>query len=208
MCDGITQGRDGMQLSLFSRDVIAMSTAIALSHDMFDAALMLGVCDKIVPGLLIGALSFGHLPTRLRARRPDDLRAAERARRHGPPAVRRPARSAATSCSRPRPASYHSAGTCTFYGTANSNQMLMEVMGLHLPGASFVNPGTPLRAALTERPPPRHRADRRGGESRRSAEIVDEKAIVNGVRGAARHRRLDQPHAAPGRDRPGRRHRR
>ena len=133
MCDGITQGRDGMQLSLYSRDVIAMSTAIALSHDMFDGALMLGVCDKIVPGLLIGALSFGHLPTVFvpAGPMPPGLPNGEKARSAS---CTPRARSAATSCSRPRPASYHSAGTCTFYGTANSNQLLMEVLGLHLPG--------------------------------------------------------------------------
>lgn len=179
MCDGITQGRAGMQLSLFSRDVIAMSTAIALSHDMFDAALMLGVCDKIVPGLLIGALSFGHLPTVFvpAGPMPSGLPNAEKARirqLHAEGKVSREDLLAAEA------ASYHSAGTCTFYGTANTNQLLMEVMGLHLPGASFVHPGTPLRDALTAA------AARRaaqltwaGDEFTPIGELVDEKAIIN-----------------------------
>ncbi len=181
MCDGITQGRDGMELSLFSRDVIAMSTAIALSHDMFDGALMLGVCDKIVPGLLIGALSFGHLPTVFVPAGPmaSGLPNGEKARvrqLHAEGKVGRDELLAAES------ASYHSEGTCTFFGTANSNQLLMEVMGLHLPGASFVNPGTPLRDALTAA------AGRRvveltalGGELTPVGRVVDEKAVVNGV---------------------------
>ena len=148
MCDGITQGRDGMQLSLYSRDVIAMSTAIALSHDMFDGALMLGVCDKIMPGLLIGALSFGHLPTVFVPAGPmaSGLPNAEKARIRQLYAEGKVGRDELLEA---EAASYHSAGTCTFYGTANSNQLLMEVLGLHLPGSSFVNPGTPLREALT-----------------------------------------------------------
>ncbi|MCW2829268.1 MAG: phosphogluconate dehydratase, partial [Marmoricola sp.] len=180
MCDGITQGRDGMQLSLFSRDVIAMSTAIALSHDMFDAALMLGVCDKIVPGMLIGALSFGHLPTvfvpagPMTSGLPNDEKAAVR-QRYAAGEIGRDELLEAES------ASYHSAGTCTFYGTANSNQMLMEVMGLHLPGASFVNPGTPLRAALTDAAAARATALTAWGERYTPVgHIVDAKAIVNG----------------------------
>ncbi len=180
MCDGITQGRDGMQLSLFSRDVIAMSTAIALSHDMFDATLMLGVCDKIVPGMLIGALSFGHLPTvfvpagPMTSGLPNGEKAAIR-ERYAAGEIGREELLEAES------ASYHSAGTCTFYGTANSNQMLMEVMGLHLPGASFVNPGTPLRAALTDAAAARATALTTWGESYTPVgHIVDEKAIVNG----------------------------
>ena len=180
MCDGITQGRDGMQLSLFSRDVIAMSTAIALSHDMFDSTLMLGVCDKIVPGLLIGALSFGHLPTifvpagPMTSGLPNDEKAAIR-QRYAAGEIGRDELLEAES------ASYHSAGTCTFYGTANSNQMLMEVMGLHLPGASFVNPGTPLRAALTDAAAARSTALTAWGESYTPVgRIIDEKAIVNG----------------------------
>src|SRR4051795_3551734 len=148
MCDGITQGRAGMELSLFSRDVVAMATAVALSHDMFDGALMLGVCDKIVPGLLIGALSFGQLPTVFvpAGPMPSGLPNPEKSRirqLHAEGHVGREELLEAEA------ASYHAAGTCTFYGTANSNQLLMEVLGLHLPGSSFVNPGTPLREALT-----------------------------------------------------------
>ena len=183
MCDGVTQGQPGMELSLFSRDVIAMGTAVALSHNMFDATLCLGVCDKIVPGLLIGALSFGHLPTifvpggpmptglsneakaRMRQRfaagevGPDALLAAEEQ-------------------------SYHTAGTCTFYGTANSNQMLMEVMGLHLPGSAFIAPGTPLREALVREAA--HRVlqlTSHGPEYTPIGHVIDERAIVNGIVG-------------------------
>ena len=179
MCDGITQGRDGMQLSLFSRDVIAMSTAIALSHDMFDAALMLGVCDKIVPGMLIGALSFGHLPTMfvpagpMTSGLPNDEKAKVR-QAYAEGTVDRETLLEAEA------ASYHSQGTCTFYGTANSNQMLMEVLGLHLPGASFVNPGTPLRDALTVAAGSRITELTSFGEQFTPiGEIVDEKAVVN-----------------------------
>ncbi|RHW26401.1 phosphogluconate dehydratase [Nocardioides immobilis] len=179
MCDGITQGRDGMQLSLFSRDVIAMSTAIALSHDMFDGALMLGVCDKIVPGLLIGALAFGHLPTVFVPAGPmaSGLPNGEKSRvrqLHAEGKVGRDELLAAEA------ASYHSRGTCTFYGTANSNQLLMEVLGLHLPGSSFVNPGTPLREELTRAAAARAVAiTEQGGEPTPIGELVDEKAIVN-----------------------------
>jgi phosphogluconate dehydratase len=179
MCDGITQGRDGMQLSLFSRDVIAMSSAIALSHDMFDAALMLGVCDKIVPGMLIGALSFGHLPTvfvpagPMTSGLPNDEKARIR-QQYAAGEVGRDELLEAES------ASYHSQGTCTFYGTANSNQMLMEVMGLHLPGASFVNPGTPLREALTDAAAARVTGLTTWGEEFTPVgKVVDENAIVN-----------------------------
>ena len=149
MCDGITQGRDGMQLSLFSRDVIAMATAIALSHDMFDGTLLLGVCDKIVPGMLIGALGFGHLPAIFVPAGPmtSGLPNSEKARIRQLHAEGKVGRDALLDA---EAASYHSSGTCTFYGTANSNQLLMEVLGLHLPGSSFVNPDTPLRAALTD----------------------------------------------------------
>jgi len=180
MCDGVTQGRDGMQLSLFSRDVIAMATAVALSHDMFDAALMLGVCDKIVPGLLIGALSFGHLPTVFVPAGPmsSGLPNGEKAKVRQLYAEGKVDRAALLDA---EAASYHSSGTCTFFGTANSNQLLMEVMGLHLPGASFENPGTPLREALTAE------AGRRvtgmtalGDDFTPVGEVVDEKAIVNG----------------------------
>src|ERR1700722_13017413 len=148
MCDGITQGRDGMQLSLFSRDLIAMATAGALAHDMFDAALLLGVCDKIVPGLVIGALAFGHLPAILV---PAGAMASGVTNKEKSQVRQRYAEGLATreELLEAETASYHSAGTCTFYGTANSNQLLMEVMGLHLPGASFVSPESPLRTALT-----------------------------------------------------------
>jgi phosphogluconate dehydratase len=183
MCDGITQGRDGMQLSLYSRDVIAMSTAIALSHDMFDGALMLGVCDKITPGLLIGALSFGHLPTVFVPAGPmtSGLPNSEKARVRQLYAEGKVGRDELLEA---EAASYHSAGTCTFYGTANSNQLLMEVLGLHLPGSSFVNPGTPLREALTRAAglrvtelTPQGASD--GQSYTPIGKIVDEKAIVN-----------------------------
>lgn len=184
MCDGITQGRDGMQLSLYSRDVIAMSTAIALSHDMFDGALMLGVCDKITPGLLIGALSFGHLPTVFVPAGPmtSGLPNSEKAKVRQLYAEGKVGREELLEA---EAASYHSAGTCTFYGTANSNQLLMEVLGLHLPGSSFVNPGTPLREALTRAAGRRVVELTRQGASAGGlsptpiGEIVDEKAIVN-----------------------------
>ncbi len=148
MCDGVTQGQPGMELSLFSRDVIAMSTAIALSHNMFDATLCLGVCDKIVPGLLMGALTFGHLPTIFVPAGPmtSGMPNKEKARIRQLFAEGKVGRDALLES---EAASYHGAGTCTFYGTANSNQMMMEVMGLHLPGAAFVTPNTPLRDALT-----------------------------------------------------------
>src|SRR6516165_2729572 len=148
MCDGVTQGMPGMELSLFSRDVIAMATAVALTHNVFDAALCLGVCDKIVPGLLIGALAFGHLPVVFvpGGPMPSGLPNREKARIRQLFAQGKADRAALLDC---ETQSYHASGTCTFYGTANSNQMLMEIMGLHLPGAAFVNPGTPLRQALT-----------------------------------------------------------
>ncbi|MDN5854086.1 MAG: phosphogluconate dehydratase, partial [Actinomycetia bacterium] len=179
MCDGITQGRDGMQLSLYSRDVIAMATAIALSHDMFDGAMMLGVCDKIVPGLLIGALSFGHLPTVFVPAGPmaSGLPNGEKAKVRQLYAEGKVGRDELLEA---ESKSYHSRGTCTFYGTANSNQLLMEVMGLHLPGSSFVNPGTPLRTALTRAAAERAVAiTRQGGESTPIGELVDELSIVN-----------------------------
>ena len=179
MCDGITQGRAGMELSLYSRDVIAMSAAIALSHEMFDGALMLGVCDKIVPGLLIGALSFGHLPTvfvpagPMTSGLPNAEKAAVRQRYAEGKASREELLAAEA-------ASYHGNGTCTFYGTANSNQLLMEVLGLHLPGSSFVNPGTPLREALTREAGRRVvEITRAGGEPTPVGEVVDERAVVN-----------------------------
>jgi phosphogluconate dehydratase len=148
MCDGVTQGQPGMELSLFSRDVIAMSTAISLSHNVFDGALMLGVCDKIVPGLVMGALSFGHLPTVFVPAGPmaTGLSNDEKTRVRQAYAVGEVGRDALLASEMK---SYHAPGTCTFYGTANSNQMMMEIMGLHVPGAAFVAPGTPLRDALT-----------------------------------------------------------
>jgi phosphogluconate dehydratase len=183
MCDGVTQGRPGMELSLYSRDVIAMSTAIALSHDMFDGTLMLGVCDKIVPGLLIGALSFGHLPTIFVPAGPmtSGLPNAEKAQVRQLFAEGRVGREELLAA---EAASYHGPGTCTFYGTANSNQLLMEVLGLHLPGASFVNPGTPLREALTKEAAARvvaltHHSTRDGGEHTPVGELVDERSVVN-----------------------------
>ncbi|MFD9893683.1 phosphogluconate dehydratase [Amycolatopsis sp. NPDC059027] len=180
MCDGITQGRAGMELSLFSREVIAMATAIALSHDMFDAALLLGVCDKIVPGLLAGALSFGHLPAVLVPAGPmnSGLPNKEKARVRQLYAEGLATREDLLDA---EAASYHSAGTCTFYGTANSNQMVVEVMGLHLPGASFVQPNTPLRQALTEEAGRRVVALSRGASYTPISQVLDEKAFVNGL---------------------------
>jgi len=183
MCDGVTQGQIGMEMSLWSRDVIAQSTAIALSHNVFDAALLLGVCDKIVPGLLIGALAFGHLPTVFVPAGPmtSGLGNTEKAKVRQLFAQGLVGRAELLEAEM---AAYHGPGTCTFYGTANSNQMLMEVLGLHLPGAAFVNPGTPLRAALTAEAA--HRAAQitaLGKDYRPIGEIVDERAIVNAVVG-------------------------
>src|SRR5260370_971318 len=148
MCDGVTQGQHGMELSLFSRDVIAMATGVALAHNMFDSALCLGICDKIVPGMLMGDLAFGHLPVIFvpAGPMPSGVPNKEKARIRQLYAEGRVGRDALLES---EAASYHGAGTCTFYGTANSNQMLMEVMGLHMPGAAFVGPGTRLRQALT-----------------------------------------------------------
>ena len=181
MCDGVTQGRPGMELSLFSRDVIAAATAIALTHNMFDAALCLGVCDKIVPGLTIGALSFGHYPTVFVPAGPmtSGLPNKEKARVRALFAEGKVGREELLEA---EAESYHAAGTCTFYGTANSNQMMMEVMGLHLPGAAFVNPDTPLREALTRAAAQRACALAQAGEAPMSR-VVDEKAIVNAVVG-------------------------
>ncbi|MFI0466454.1 phosphogluconate dehydratase [Saccharopolyspora sp. 5N102] len=180
MCDGITQGRTGMELSLFSRDVIAMATGVALSHEMFDGALLLGVCDKIVPGLLIGALSFGHLPTVLvpAGPMPSGLPNGEKSRIRQLFAEGKASREDLLEA---ESASYHSPGTCTFYGTANSNQLVVEVMGLHLPGSSFVPPGTPLRKALTEEAARRVVQLGRDADRAPIGEIIDERAIVNGV---------------------------
>jgi phosphogluconate dehydratase len=183
MCDGVTQGQPGMELSLFSRDVIAMATAIALSHNVFDAVLCLGVCDKIVPGLLIGALQFGHLPALFIPGGPmtSGLPNAEKARVRQLEAQGKIGREALLQAEMQ---SYHGPGTCTFYGTANSNQMLMEVMGLHLPGAAFIHPYTPLRDALTRAATQRAaRITALGGEFTPIAQVVDERAIVNGIVG-------------------------
>jgi phosphogluconate dehydratase len=183
MCDGVTQGRIGMELSLFSRDVIAMSTAVSLSHEMFDAVLMLGVCDKIVPGMLIGALSFGHLPCIFvpAGPMPSGLPNAEKARVRGAYAEGKASREELLEA---ESASYHSPGTCTFYGTANSNQMLLECMGLHMPGTSFINPNTPLRDALTVAAAERAcHISAQGDQYTPLGVSVDEKAIVNALVG-------------------------
>ena len=181
MCDGITQGNPGMELSLFSREVIAMSTAVALTHNMFDAALCLGICDKIVPGLLIGALQFGHLPTIFVPAGPmtSGLSNDDKAKIRQQFATGQVGRDSLLEA---ESAAYHGHGTCTFFGTANSNQLLMEVMGLHLPGAAFVHPHTPLRDALTAA------AARRvldltveRGNYTPIGHVIDEKAIVNGI---------------------------
>ena len=183
MCDGITQGQRGMELSLWSRDVIALSTAVALSHDMFDAMALLGICDKIVPGLLIGALRFGHLPAILvpAGPMPSGLANKEKQRIRQLYAEGKAGTDALLEA---EAASYHEPGTCTFYGTANSNQMMMEVMGLHMPGAAFVNPGTKLRQALTRAAIHRLAAIGRDGNDYRPLGVcVDEKAIVNAAVG-------------------------
>lgn len=183
MCDGVTQGQPGMELSLFSRDVIAMSTAVSLTHNMFDAVACLGVCDKIVPGLLIGALTFGHLPVIFVPAGPmtTGIGNAEKAQVRQLYAEGKIGRDELLQS---ESRAYHSPGTCTFYGTANSNQLLMEFMGLHLPGTSFINPGTPLRDALTKE------AARRvlsisalGNEYTPVAEVITERAVVNGLVG-------------------------
>ncbi len=183
MCDGITQGEDGMELSLFSRDVIALATAVALSHQVFDAALCLGVCDKIVPGLFIGALQFGELPTVFVPAGPmtSGLSNEAKAKVRQEYAQGKVGREALLASEQ---AAYHGPGTCTFYGTANSNQMLMEIMGLHLPGASFVNPGTPLREALTEAAVQRAVALAQPGPARRGlGHQIDARVLVNGLVG-------------------------
>jgi len=183
MCDGVTQGQPGMELSLFSRDVIAMATAIALSHNVFDGVLCLGVCDKIVPGLMIGALQFGHLPAVFVPAGPmtSGLPNPEKAKVRELYAQGKVGRDQLLEAEMQ---SYHGPGTCTFYGTANSNQMLMEVMGLHLPGAAFVNPNTPLRDALTRAATQRAAVITQGGaEYTPIAEVVDERAIANAIVG-------------------------
>jgi phosphogluconate dehydratase len=183
MCDGVTQGRPGMELSLFSRDVIAMSTAVALTHDAFDAALMLGICDKIVPGLTIGALAFGHLPVIFVPAGPMTSGAsnADKARVRALYAQGKATREELLDWEM---RAYHGPGTCTFYGTANSNQMMMEMMGLHLPGSAFVTPNTPLRDALTAAAPRRAVEIRDGGnEYIPMSAVVDERSLVNALAG-------------------------
>ena len=181
MCDGVTQGNPGMELSLMSRDVIALSAAVGLSHNMFDGAMMLGICDKIVPGLLISSLSFGHLPTVFvpAGPMPSGLPNKEKARVRQAFAEGKAGRDELLEA---ESQSYHSAGTCTFYGTANSNQLVVEMMGLHLPGSSFVNPGTALRDELT-RAASRQvtRLTDLGDNYTPIGHIVDEKAVVNGI---------------------------
>ena len=183
MCDGVTQGQPGMELSLFSRDVIAMAAGIALSHNTFDAALYLGVCDKIVPGLIIAAATFGHIPAVFVPAGPmtSGLPNEEKSRVRNAFANGEVGRDALMAAEM---ASYHGIGTCTFYGTANTNQMLMEFMGLHLPGSSFVNPGTPLRDALTAAAVERAAAiTALGNDFRPAGHILDERAYVNGIVG-------------------------
>ncbi|MDM4769874.1 phosphogluconate dehydratase [Solimonas sp. SE-A11] len=188
MCDGVTQGQPGMELSLFSRDIIAMSTAVALSHNVFDGVLCLGVCDKIVPGLLMGALQFGHLPAIFVPAGPmatglSNKEKAQVRQRHAQGLVDR------EELLESEMRSYHGPGTCTFYGTANSNQLLMEIMGLHLPGSAFVSPDTPLRDALTAAAASRAAQisrlglDGQGREYTPLAQVIDERAIVNGIVG-------------------------
>ena len=183
MCDGVTQGRAGMELSLFSRDLIAMATAVSLSHDMFDGVLYLGICDKIVPGLLIGALSFGHLPGVFvpSGPMPSGITNEQKSKVRQAYAEGKVGR---TELLEAEAAAYHAPGTCTFYGTANSNQMLMEIMGLHLPGASFTAPDTPLRDAITTETVRRcAELSEHGAAHLPIGHIIDERAIINGVIG-------------------------
>ena len=183
MCDGVTQGQDGMELSLFSRDAIAMAATIALSHAMFDGMALLGICDKIVPGLVIGALRFGHLPAVFipSGPMPSGLANKEKQKVRQLYAEGKASRADLLAS---ESASYHSPGTCTFYGTANSNQIMLELMGLHLPAASFVPPNTPLRTALTRAAVHRLAViGREGSDYRPMARVVDEKAIVNAAVG-------------------------
>lgn len=183
MCDGVTQGQPGMELSLFSRDVIALAAGVALSHNCFDAALYLGVCDKIVPGLIMAAATFGHIPAVFVPAGPmtSGISNDEKSRVRNAFAEGKASREELMAAEM---ASYHGPGTCTFYGTANTNQMLMEVMGLHLPGASFVNPGTPLRDALTTAAVERAaEITALGNDFRPAGEILDERAYVNGIVG-------------------------
>ncbi len=183
MCDGVTQGNPGMELSLFSRDVIALATGVALCHNTFDAAVFLGVCDKIVPGLVIAAATFGHIPAVFlpAGPMPSGMTNDEKARVRQQFATGEIGRDKLMEAEM---ASYHGPGTCTFYGTANTNQMLMEFMGLHLPGASFVNPNTPLREALTVAGAQQALAiTALGNDYRPAGQVLDEKAFVNGIVG-------------------------
>ena len=183
MCDGVTQGQDGMELSLFSRDTIALATSVALSHETYDGMALLGICDKIVPGLLMGALRFGHLPCILIPAGPMPTGISNKQKQqtrqlYAEGKVGREELLASES------ASYHSPGTCTFYGTANSNQMMMEMMGLHMPGAAFIPPNTPLRTQLTRAATHQlARISLRGEDPRPLAKCIDEKAIVNAIAG-------------------------
>ncbi|AJY44459.1 phosphogluconate dehydratase [Martelella endophytica] len=183
MCDGVTQGQPGMELSLFSRDLIAMAAAVGLSHNMFDAAVFLGVCDKIVPGLVMAALTFGHLPTIFIPAGPMTTGQGNDEKSH----IRQlyaEGKVGRKELLESESKSYHGPGTCTFYGTANSNQMLMEMMGLHMPGSSFINPNTPLRDALTKEAAKRALAITAGGnEFTPVGQMIDERSIVNGVVG-------------------------
>ncbi len=183
MCDGVTQGQPGMDLSLFSRDVIAMATAVSLSHNVFDGAVMLGVCDKIVPGLFIGAARFGHLPIMFLPAGPmrSGLTNDEKARVRQLYAEGKVGRDELLKA---ESESYHSPGTCTFYGTANSNQMMMEAMGLHVPGSAFINPGTPLRRAIVEETALQvSRTTALGDDYRPFCDVIDERSIVNAIVG-------------------------
>jgi phosphogluconate dehydratase len=182
MCDGVTQGQDGMELSLFSRDVIALSTVVALSHAMYDGIALLGICDKIVPGLLMGALRFGHLPAIFvpSGPMPSGIANKEKQRVRQLYAEGKVGRDELLES---ESASYHSPGTCTFYGTANSNQMMMEMMGLHVPGAAFVQPGVRLRQELTRAATHRLAAMGKEGDYRPLARVIDEKAIINAAIG-------------------------
>lgn len=183
MCDGVTQGQDGMELSLFSRDVIAMSAAVGLSHNMYDAAVYLGVCDKIIPGLTIAALTFGHIPAVFIPAGPmtSGISNEEKVLVRQEYAKGNIGRDELLQSEMK---SYHGPGTCTFYGTANSNQMLMELMGLHIPGSSFINPGTPLRDALTRAATSCALANTQSGNSYKPVgKMIDEKSVVNGIIG-------------------------
>ncbi len=183
MCDGVTQGQPGMELSLFSRDVIAMASAIALSHDMFDGALFLGVCDKIVPGMVMAAASFGHLPAIFVPAGPmtSGLSNTEKAKVRQLYAEGKASRADLLEA---ESQAYHGPGTCTFYGTANANQMLVEIMGLHLPGSAFVNPGTPMRDALTRAAAKRvTEITALGNDYTPAGEVLSERTFVNGMVG-------------------------